>query len=101
MNKSIEELHGEIFTLRERIITLSVHESVLKAKWENERIYEQVAHQKEQFKRFVPQRRGLGYVEPGSEECKQPRMSETRDPKATCSKRIQVAYIDLENNSTL
>ena len=54
----------------------------------------QVAHHKKQFKRFIPQKRGLGYVEPGSEKCKQPSTSETRDPKATCSEGTQVVYID-------
>ena len=47
LKKSLEELYVEIVSLTERIITLSAHESVLNFKWEKERIFEQVAQQKE------------------------------------------------------
>ena len=67
---------------------------MLKDLWERGRISDHAEQQKEQFKRFVPQRRGLGYVEPGSEEYKTPSTSETGNPKAKCSEGIQVVYID-------
>ena len=94
LKKIIEDLHLEIVNAKQKITALTMHESVMKELWEKERLSEQVAQHKEQFKRFVPQRRGLGYVEQGSEECKQSSTNETCDSKATCSEGIQITYID-------
>ena len=55
---------------------------------------EQVAQHKELFKKFIPEKRGLRYIDPSSESCVQHSESSPRDPKTTCSERIQVAYID-------
>ena len=51
-----EELHIENVVLKEKIVDLSAHETKLKIKWEEENIVEQVAHQREQFNRFIPQK---------------------------------------------
>ena len=55
---------------------------------------EQITQHKELFKRFIPHKQGLGYVESSSENCVQPSARSPRDPKTTCSEGIQVAYID-------
>ena len=51
---------------------------------EREQVAEKVAHTKEQYKSFTPQRRGLGYVEAPFEKSAQPSASNPRNPKTTC-----------------
>ena len=59
-----------------------------------EQVAERVAHTKEQYKKFISQRMGLGYVEVTSEKYVQPSTSNSRNPKTTCSEETQAAYVD-------
>ena len=65
-----------------------------KIQWEKEQVVEKIVHTKEQYKRFIPQRRGLGYVETSPEKFVQPSVRYPRIPKTTPSKGTQAAYID-------
>ena len=56
LRKSLEELHVENVTLKEKIVDLSAHESDLIIKWEEEKVAEQIAQHKQLFKRFIPQK---------------------------------------------
>ena len=73
---------------------LSSHDAEKKIQWERERVVENIAHTKEQYKMFIPQRKGLRYVEPSSEKSVRLRARYPPSPNTTCSERTEAAYID-------
>ena len=75
-------------------MTLSSLDDEKKIQFEKEQVVEKIMHTKDQFKRFIPQRRGLGYVEATSKKSVQPIASNPRNPKATSSEGTQATYID-------
>ena len=96
LSKSLEELQSENNMLNEKIITLCSHKAELKTKWEKEQVAAKIAQDKEQFKRCVPPKRSLGYVEPSSKKCVHSSTRSPRSPKATkrrgCCKNYCLAY---------
>ena len=75
-------------------MTLSFHDAEKKIQWERERVAKDIAHTNEKFKRFIPQRKSLGYVESSSEKSVQPYARSPHSPKTTCSEETEVAYIN-------
>ena len=96
MSKSLSESQSENIGLTEKIMTLSSLDDDKMIQWKRKQVAKKVTHTKEQYKRCIPQRRGLEYVEATSEKSMWPSASNSHNPKATSSEGTQAAYIDLK-----
>ena len=94
LSKSLNELESAKEMLTLQVVNLISHNVEIFFKWEQEKAAEYVAQTREQYKRFVPERMSLGYVESSSSECTQSNTRSPRDPKATSGEGIQAEYID-------
>ena len=56
-------LNKSVLVLNQKVNKISTSDKVKKNFWKRELVAENISAEKELFKRFVPSKRGLGYVE--------------------------------------